>query len=117
MLATEPPAARFHFGLPGSVQGFTAVAGRGADGGVRVHNPDGRLAIDAAATVVTPTFVPDEARSMPIYGLLASPTLYPGQTIRAAASGPARTGIGDQRVTRSGCLSGWRRTCWRNCPV
>jgi ADP-ribosylglycohydrolase len=89
-LATEPPAARFHFGLPGSVQGFTAVAGRGADGGVRVHNPDGRLAIDAAATVVTPTFVPDEARSMPIYGLLASPTLYPGQTIRAAASGPGR---------------------------
>jgi ADP-ribosylglycohydrolase len=83
-LPPEPPGPRFSFRLAGSVQGFMA------DGGVTVHNPGGRLVIDGAATVVTPTFIPDEARTMPIYGLVASPTLYPGQTVRAAASGPAR---------------------------
>jgi ADP-ribosylglycohydrolase len=73
--------ARFHFGLPGSVQGFTVL-----DGEARVHNPGGRLAIEPtspATTVATPTFIPPEARDMPIYGLIASPTIYSGQTLRA----------------------------------
>jgi ADP-ribosylglycohydrolase len=73
--------ARFHFGLPGSVQGFTVL-----DGDARVHNPGGRLAIEpstAAATVASPTFIPPEARDMPGYGLIASPTLYSGQTLYA----------------------------------
>jgi hypothetical protein len=71
--------ARFHFGLPGSVQGFTVL-----DGDARVHNPGGRLAIEPStgvATVASPTFIPPEARDMPGYGLIASPTLYSGQTI------------------------------------
>ncbi|HEX6499050.1 MAG TPA: ADP-ribosylglycohydrolase family protein [Micromonosporaceae bacterium] len=75
------PAERFHFTLPGSVQGFT--------GDVPVHNPGGRLAIEGAGTVLTPTFIPPEARDMPIYGLVASPTLYPGQTVRARVTGDA----------------------------
>jgi hypothetical protein len=83
-LPARPAGPRFAFELPGSVQGFVA------DEGVRVHNPGGRLAVSGAATVVTPTFIPEQARAMPIYGLVACPTLYPGQTIRAAASGPAR---------------------------
>jgi ADP-ribosylglycohydrolase len=77
-LPAREPAERFHFALPGSVQGFTVL-----DGAARVDNPGGRLAIDAAATVATPTFIPPEARDMPIYGLIASPTLYTGQTLRA----------------------------------
>lgn len=82
----EPvPSQRFHFTLPGSVQGFEVV-----DGEASVSNPGGRLAIDGAGTVVTPTFVPPEAQQMPIYALVASPTLYPGQTIRATVSGSAR---------------------------
>ncbi|SCE65801.1 ADP-ribosylglycohydrolase [Micromonospora coriariae] len=73
--------ARFHFSLPGSVQGFTVLSGA-----ARVHNPGGRLAVEPttpAITVATPTFIPAEARAMPIYGLIASPTLYSGQTIHA----------------------------------
>ena len=70
---------------PGSVQGFTVL-----DGDATVHNPGGRLAIDGPATVATPTFIPPEARDMPIYGLVASPTLYSGQTLRATLSGGAR---------------------------
>ncbi|BCJ31633.1 ADP-ribosylglycohydrolase family protein [Actinocatenispora sera] len=82
----EPaPAHRFHFTLPGSVQGFEVV-----DGEATVGNPGGRLAIDGAATVVTPTFIPPEAQQMPIYALVASPTLYPGQTIRATVGGAAQ---------------------------
>jgi hypothetical protein len=37
---------------------------------------------------VTPTFIPPEARDMPGYGLMASPTLYPGQTVRAVVEVP-----------------------------
>jgi len=70
--------ARFHFALPHSVQGFTVAEGTG-----QVVNDDGRLTVPAGTTVSTPTFTPPEAQDMPIYSLLASPTLYPGQTVTA----------------------------------
>lgn len=87
--------ARFHFALPGAVQGFTA---RG--GGVAVENSDGRgtdgshaLVIrwdgertDAAVGAMTATFIPPEAIDMPGYIFQASPTLYPGQEVRARLS-------------------------------
>ena len=38
------------------------------------------------ARVATDTFIPLEAIDMPGYSLLASPTLYPGQTVRAAVA-------------------------------
>ena len=93
--AGEPPVApkdgaRFHFGLPGAVQGFTVLDGAGT-----VAHADGRLAVrpgdGGAVTVGTPTFIPPEALDMPIYGLVASPTLYPGQTVTAGvrSAGPA----------------------------
>lgn len=84
--------ARFHFGLPGSVQGFTVL-----DGQAHVHNPGGRLVVEpssTSATVATPTFIPPEARNMPLYGLIASPTLYSGQTIHGRATGPVTPVIG-----------------------
>ena len=96
-LAGEAPlrpkdGARFHFELPGSVQGFTA-----AGAGVTVENVEGHsqlgarsLAIlwdadrpDDSVAATTPTFIPPEAIAMPGYTLLASPTLYPGQEVRA----------------------------------
>jgi hypothetical protein len=43
-----------------------------------------RLSSNEMATALTPTFIPPEAIDMPGYTLLASPTLYPGQTIHAA---------------------------------
>jgi ADP-ribosylglycohydrolase len=91
--------ARFHFSLPGSLQGFQFSAigdasGEISQGGLG-DNVAGVLAIDHrlhgpgdAVRVMTQTFVPPDARRMPGYELLASPTLYPGQTIRARLSMP-----------------------------
>lgn len=97
--AGEPPlapkdGARFHFEFPGAVQGFRPedpnltrvenVTGHSTSGqhslAIRYHH----LAEGRAARVTTATFVPPEAIQMPGYGLIASPTLYPGQTVRAS---------------------------------
>ncbi len=96
-LAGEAPlrpkdGARFHFELPGSVQGCQAEGD-----GVSVENVAGYsmggerslavrfegTSVDSPARVTTPTFIPQEAIAMRGYVLLASPTLYSGQTVRA----------------------------------
>ncbi|MDD4903463.1 MAG: ADP-ribosylglycohydrolase family protein [Candidatus Bipolaricaulis sp.] len=104
-LAGEPVArpkdgARFHFEFPGAVQGFlpeevpekqNVVAVRNVEG----HSRWGRfsLAVDyhlvagGCAHVATPTFVTPEARAAEsYYELVASPTLYSGEPIRAELS-------------------------------
>ena len=97
-LAGQPPAlpkdgARFHFSLPGSVQGFRSsdphlltVENAGARG-LALRYRAGALAQGVRAG--TPTFIPPEAIAMPGYGLSASPTLYPGQTVRASIAADA----------------------------
>ena len=103
--------ARFHFQLPGSVQGFTVPAGHGTAVNVEAATPGGSrcLRITAAGpsrlVATTATFIPPEARHMREYELLASPTLYPGQRVRAAiAACPTNTGTVGVRlvVTRYG---------------
>ncbi|MBO0793294.1 MAG: ADP-ribosylglycohydrolase family protein, partial [Ktedonobacteraceae bacterium] len=95
---TEPKGgARFHFSLPGSVQGFHLDQ----DGGQAMLANDGhpgasgerclairyrQLSQDQPVSVTTPTFIPPEALTMPGYSLLASPTLYSGQTVTALLS-------------------------------
>lgn len=100
--------ARFHFELPGSVQGFQTDERIDAAGTATVENVAGHsrrgkrsLAIGYAniargriARVGTPTFIPSldiaqyfERRG---YGLLASPTLYSGQTVRAEIQADAQ---------------------------
>jgi ADP-ribosylglycohydrolase len=79
-LTGRPPwapkdGARFHFELPGSLQGFEGP----------VENAGGSLAVSGVA--VTPTFIPPEAIGMTGYELQASPTLYPGQVVRARVDG------------------------------
>ncbi|MBA3943251.1 MAG: ADP-ribosylglycohydrolase family protein [Herpetosiphonaceae bacterium] len=100
-LANESPlspkdGARFHWELPGSVQGFQPEVGGDASA-VVLENVAGHSTLGTrslalryhdlvpgrAARVATPTFTPPEVMSMPGYQLLASPTLYPGQTVRA----------------------------------
>ena len=96
--AAEPKdGARFHFELPGAVQGFrfeespecrcvgtlwnTAGHSRGGQRSLAIgyaHLAPGRV-----ARVATPTFITPESAEMSAYALLASPTLYPGQTLRA----------------------------------
>jgi hypothetical protein len=44
------------------------------------------------ARVATATFIPPEAIDMPGYELLASPTLYPGQTVRAGVAADGGNG-------------------------
>lgn len=82
--------ARFHFSLPGSVQGFQSDTAPEGNGVVTVGNDQGmlsltltRLAVGRTARVGTATFTPPEALTLSGYDLVASPTLYPGQTITA----------------------------------
>jgi hypothetical protein len=99
--------ARFHFELPGAVQGFQPEESAEVRGVAWVENVAGHstagerslaihyrgLAAGRAGRVATPTFTPsvDVARyfSQRGYALLASPMLYPGQTIRAAIAAEA----------------------------
>ncbi|MEZ4718496.1 MAG: ADP-ribosylglycohydrolase family protein [Caldilineaceae bacterium] len=111
-LAGQPPVApkdgaRYHFELPGSVQGFMPEDSVEVRGVVTVANVTGHSAAGArslslryagvapgrSARVATPTFVPSkeisEYFSKRGYALLASPKLYPGQTVEAALSADA----------------------------
>jgi hypothetical protein len=104
-LAGEPPlapkgGARFHFELPGAVQGFRPEDSTESRGTVALENVVGysrrgerslairyhHVAPGRVARVATATFIPLEAIEMPGYSLLASPTLYPGQTVRAGVA-------------------------------
>ena len=84
------PAERFHFRCRAASR-----ASPWSTGGARCTTPAAgwRWRTDGPPTVATPTFIPPEARDMPIYGLIASPTLYTGQTLRAAGRSRA-TGAG-----------------------
>jgi ADP-ribosylglycohydrolase len=74
--------ARFHFSLPGSAQGFQPGPS------TRLSNLTGadlRIEFTGAAggSVATATFILPGDLDMTGYELQASPTLYPGQTVRA----------------------------------
>ncbi|MDR3690485.1 MAG: ADP-ribosylglycohydrolase family protein [Fimbriimonas sp.] len=77
--------ARFHFELPGSVQGFRAenceidnIAGHSLDG----HRSLVVRCLGKVARVLTETFPTPTVQKMGGYSLLASPTVYAGQTVR-----------------------------------
>lgn len=92
--------ARFHFELPGSVQGFrvedsTASRGTAVVENVEGHSETGKrslairysgVATGRPARVATATFSAPEALKMGGYSLFASPTLYPGQKVSVAFS-------------------------------
>ena len=87
--------ARYHFEMPGSLQGFHVddeclnttsivnVTGKSQLGehSLAIHCHHLAPGITSLAGVYT--FLPPEALIMPNYDLTASPTLYPGQTIKA----------------------------------
>jgi hypothetical protein len=83
--------ARLHFDLPGAVQGFTVRVGTAQLENVVDHSESGgrslaihyQAALEQPVCVASPTFIPPEAMNMRGYTLLACPTLYPGQTLRA----------------------------------
>jgi hypothetical protein len=91
--------ARFHFSLPGSVQGFQPENGALALENVAGHNGARSLALKFSAfgpqefaRASTPVFIPPDALDMPGYELVASPTLYPGQVVRAALKADRNNG-------------------------
>ena len=87
--------ARYHFEMPGSLQGFhvddaclnttslTNVTGESQSGEHSLAIHCHHLEAGATSLAGVYTFLPLEALAMPGYDLTASPTLYPGQTIRA----------------------------------
>jgi ADP-ribosylglycohydrolase len=95
---------QYHFALPGSLQGFVTEDSSESRGTTRLENvvlgalAEGagvaaderalkisytRVAAGRTARAATATFTPPEALNMPGYSLIASPRLYPGQTVRA----------------------------------
>jgi hypothetical protein len=102
-LLAPKDGARFHFELPDAVQGWLPEDSIESKGTLTLANVAGYSVIGARslalryrgvatgrpARAATATFTPPDAASMPGYGLLASPTLYPGQTVRARLSGDA----------------------------
>ena len=78
--------AKFHFSLRGSVQGFAvdhtgipASIDNALGGALRIV-PEG----DGMVRVMTPTFIPEEALTMPGYELVASPSIFSGQMLTAS---------------------------------
>ncbi|HVA88921.1 MAG TPA: ADP-ribosylglycohydrolase family protein [Chloroflexota bacterium] len=97
-LTGEPPlapkgGARFHFSLPGSVQGWQAQPGDApltlenvptqGSAGERCLALHYRLQAGQIMRAATPTFTPPEALTFTHYALDAAPTIYSGQTLRA----------------------------------
>ena len=81
------PHPRYNFQFPGAVQGFHVTSGEAKLENVSSQSTTGArsLAIHFSSPVQvgTSTFIPPDAMKMPGYGIIGSPTLYPGQTIRA----------------------------------
>lgn len=78
--------ARFHFAMPGSVQGFTIRSGDGSLTSPAEQDPDERrlsVLLGGMTEVTTPTFLAPDDFTMPGYQLLASPILCSGQTVTA----------------------------------
>ncbi len=101
--ASPKNGARFHFELPGSVQGFKVDRSHGCPATVRLRNVEGQsglgkrslavefagVARDAFVRVATRTFMSVKEAEETHYALMASPTLFPGQTVRAAIQADA----------------------------
>lgn len=88
--------ARFHFDLPGALQGFEVETDPGMPNFAALRNVPGHtkagrrslawefhhLAKGNRARISTPTFIPPEARGASHYTLMACPTLFSGQLVR-----------------------------------
>ncbi len=84
--------AQFHFSFPGSVQGFQVTSGEAELGNVALPSGERALRIDSKgnARVGSPVFIPSMETAKwfenRVYQLLASPRIFPGQTVEATLS-------------------------------
>jgi ADP-ribosylglycohydrolase len=95
-VATPKNGARFHFTLPGSVQGFqveprdgTTLVLRSFSEGGNLSTDNRTLALDfkflpgdEPVRISTPTFIPPDSKDASHYSLMACPLLYPGNFVR-----------------------------------
>jgi hypothetical protein len=99
-LNDEPPPVakpRYSFDYPGSTQGFALCPRHaGRQGAVLIANHGGGLAVQlqglslgVTGSISTPVFVEPFAASSS-FAMVASPTLYPGQTVSAEVAGPTQ---------------------------
>ena len=84
--------AQFHFTFPGSVQGFQVQVGEGEITNVELGDARGlKLVGKEGARIGSPVFIPSkeigERFEKRGYALLASPRLFPGQTVEVGANG------------------------------
>jgi ADP-ribosylglycohydrolase len=93
-----PPkdGAQFHFALPGAVQGFMAGGSQRDCADVVVSGTGSALAVDLvsmtsgrSAYVGTPVFTPPAMIGHSWYEVLATPRVWPGQTLEARISAEA----------------------------
>lgn len=81
--------AQFHFSFPGSVQGFQVTGGEAELRNVALPSGERALRIDCSgeARVGSPVFIPSMETAKwfenRVYQLLASPRIFPGQTVEA----------------------------------
>lgn len=79
--------ARFHFEFPGSVQGFRAGEKTTTLENVAAYSQKGnnclKVSFEDRGSASTPTFILPDELGMEGYKLLASPTLYSGQRVKA----------------------------------
>ncbi|ODT73326.1 MAG: hypothetical protein ABS75_00970 [Pelagibacterium sp. SCN 63-23] len=90
-LPAPKDGARFHFSLPGSLQGFVIGASTTGASVTNVVCGDSRaleiafpkVSSSQPVMATTRSFTPLDAMNMRQYDLMASPLVYPGQTLRA----------------------------------
>lgn len=98
-LGEPKDGAQMHFSLPGSQQGFRPDGGAGGSANPVLRNVEfegGRalsinyeaLGPGQIAVATTPTFSPPEMLNMRTYDLMATPLVYPGQTLKARVVAP-----------------------------
>lgn len=86
--------AQFHFSLPGSVQGFMAGGTQADCSDIAVSGTGSALAVELvsvspgrSAYLGTPVFIPPAMIGHTWYEVLATPRVWPGQTIQASVTG------------------------------
>jgi len=87
--------AQFHFEFPGSVQGFTVTSGTGEIENIAGHSASGERCLrfqgDGATRFGSPVFTPSKETATYFegrgYALMASPRVFPGQTLTCRVSG------------------------------
>ncbi len=108
---TAPPpknGAQFHFSLPGAMQGFRPDGGAGAaldilsepfELGRALTLRYANLGLEPCAAL-TPTFAGPDVTRMRTYDLMATPLVYPGQTLSARVIADKRNRSGVQVALR-----------------